>query len=73
MHLEGIMLCQISQIEKDKYCKKSRTCGIYKKYNKLVNITKKKQTHRSREQTRGYQWGGGEGQDRMGEWEVQRV
>ena len=33
-----------------------------KKYNKLVNITKKKQTHRFREQTSGYQWGGGEGQ-----------
>ena len=26
-----------------------------KKYNKLVNITKKKQTHRYREQTSGYQ------------------
>ena len=32
-----------------------------KKYNKLVNITKKRQTHRYREQTSGYQWGG-EGQ-----------
>ena len=28
-----------------------------KKYNKLVNKTKKKQTHRYREQTSGYQWG----------------
>ena len=27
-----------------------------KMYNKLVNITKKKQTHRYREQTSGYQW-----------------
>ena len=37
-----------------------------KKYNKLVNITKKKQTHRYRGQTSGYQWGEGrgEGQDR---------
>ena len=26
-----------------------------KKYNKLVNITQKKQTHRYREQTSGYQ------------------
>ena len=25
--------------------------------NKLVNITKKKQTYRYREQTSGYQWG----------------
>ena len=30
-----------------------------KKYNKLVNITKKKQTHRYREQTSGFQFGGG--------------
>ena len=28
-----------------------------KKYNKLVNVTKKKQTHKYREQTSGYQWG----------------
>ena len=32
------------------------------KYNKLVNITKKKQTHRYREQTSGYQWGEGRGE-----------
>ena len=33
-----------------------------KKYNKLVNIIKKKETHRYREQTNGYQWGiGGSG------------
>ena len=34
--------------------------------NTTVNITKKKQTHRYREQTTGYQWGEGraEGQDR---------
>ena len=31
------------------------------KYNKLVNITKKKQTLRHREQTSGYQWGEGNG------------
>ena len=30
-----------------------------KKYNKLVNETRKKQTHIHREQTRGYQWGEG--------------
>ena len=30
-----------------------------KKYNKLVNITKKKHTHRYREQTTGYQLGRG--------------
>ena len=32
-----------------------------KKYNILVNITKK-QTHRYREQTSGYHWGDGRGQ-----------
>ena len=32
-----------------------------KKYNKLVNMTKKKQMHRYREQTSGYQWGEGRG------------
>ena len=34
-----------------------------KKYNKLVTITKKKQIHNSREQTSGYQWGEGKGQE----------
>ena len=38
----------------------------YKNYNKLVNITKKKQTHRYKEQTNDYQWWGGEGQYRDG-------
>ena len=32
-----------------------------KKYNKLVNITKKTQTHRYIEQTSGYKWGEGRG------------
>ena len=30
-----------------------------KKENKLVNVTKKKQTHRYRKQISGYQWGVG--------------
>ena len=42
MDLEGIMLSEISQIEKDKYCKISHVES--KKYNKLVNITKKNKT-----------------------------
>ena len=37
-----------------------------KKYNKLVNITKKKQTHRYGEQTTGYHWGEGRGRDKIG-------
>ena len=32
-----------------------------KKYNKLVNIAKKQQTHRYKEQSSGYQWGEGKG------------
>ena len=59
--IEGIMLSEISQTEKDKYCMVSLICGILKKQNKLVNITKK----RSR-LTNVYQWGdtSGEGQER---------
>ena len=49
------MLREISQIEKDKYY----MYHLYtesKKYNKLVNVIKKKkqQTHRYRDQTSGY-------------------
>ena len=55
------MLSEISQTEKDKYCMISLICGNSKKYNKLGNITKKKQTHRYREQISGYQWGEGRG------------
>ena len=43
------MLSEISQKEKDKYCVLSFICRI-EKYNKLVNVTKRKQTHRYREQ-----------------------
>ena len=57
MDLEGIMLSEISQTEKDKYCMMLHVES--KKYNKLVNITWKKQTHRYREQTGDYQWGEG--------------
>ena len=32
-----------------------------KKYNKLANITKKRQTHKYREETSGYKWGEGMG------------
>ena len=39
---EGIMLSEVIQTEKDKYCIISFICGIIKKYNKVLNITKKK-------------------------------
>ena len=32
-----------------------------------MNITKQKQSHRYREQTSGYQWGGGGGGNKIGE------
>ena len=57
MDMEGIMLSEISW---------RATNTVYyhlyvksKKYNKLVNITKKKQTNRYREQINGYQQGQG--------------
>ena len=37
-----------------------------KKYNKLENIAKKKQTHRWREEASSYQWGEGRGRDTIG-------
>ena len=55
LDLEGIMLSEITQTEKDECIN-----HLYmkpKKYNKPVNTTKKQQTHKYREQTNGYQWG----------------
>ena len=43
-----------------------------KKYNKLLNITKRKETHRHREQTSGYQWVR-KGNIRVGDKEVQTI
>ena len=51
--MEGIILSEISQTKKDKYC----WYHLYvesKKYSKLVNKTKQKPTHRYRKQTSGY-------------------
>ena len=55
---EGIMRNEISQIEKE-YCMISLICGMQK--IQLVNITKKKQINRYREQTSGYQGGDASG------------
>ena len=67
--LEGTRLSEISQT------RKTNTIWYYvepKMYNKLVNITKKKQTYRYGERTSGYQWGDkGRGKIRLGEWKVQ--
>ena len=55
------MISEISQTEKD-----NTVCNyLYvesKKYNELVNIAKREQTHRYRGQTSGYQWGEGMGE-----------
>ena len=61
IYSEGIMLSEVSQINTVCY----HSYVESKKYNKLVDITKKKQNHRYREQTNGCQGGGGvtEGMD----------
>ena len=63
MDLEGIVLSEISQTEKHKYCMKSHVES--KKCNKLMNKTKRKETYRYGEQASGYQWTkeSGEGED----------
>ena len=48
--------------DKDKYCMISLICGILK--TKQINITKQKQSYRYREQTRGCQSGGEQGEER---------
>ena len=45
----GDTLSEISETDKDKFCKISLTCRLKKKkHHKLVNKMKKKQTHRYR-------------------------
>ena len=58
--LEGIIISEVSQTEKDKYC-----MILYmesKKDNKVVSKWKRSR-HRCREQSSGYHWGGGRGRD----------
>ena len=56
MDLEDIMLSEISQRKKINV--RYHLYMKSKKYNKFVNIAKKKQTHRYREQTGGCLCGG---------------
>ena len=49
MDLDGIMLSEISQREKEKHCMFSLICGIKK--TKQKNTTKQSHTHRYKEQT----------------------
>jgi hypothetical protein len=70
MDLEGIMFNNMSDREREMLYDTTYMWNT-KKYNKLVNITKKKQTHR--EQTSSYQWEEkrGEGQYRGRGIEIQ--
>ena len=65
---EDVMLSEISQMEKDKYCIMTLICGI-QKYNNLVNTRDKKQTRSYREQT--MVTSGVKGKIGLGEWEAQ--
>lgn len=38
-----------------------------------MNVAQKNQTHRYTEHVNGYQWEGGRGYIRAGEWEVQTI
>ena len=44
-----------------------------KEQNKLVTITKRKQTHRYREQTSGYQWKEERAKGKAGDLEVKNI
>ena len=57
------MLSEISQRKTNSVC---YHLYVESRKTKLMNITKKKQTHKYRKQTSGYWWGEGswEGQDR---------
>ena len=44
-----------------------------RKQNKLVKITKRRKTHRHREQTGGHQWEREEGKIAVGDYEVQTI
>ena len=62
----GGMLTEMCQTEKDQYPKDYHLYVESEKYNKLVNRTKQKWTHRYREETSGSsrERGRGEGLDR---------
>ena len=53
----NIILTEISHTEKDKYYMISYLRNLQNTTN--VNIAKKKQSHRYREQNSGYEWGEG--------------
>ena len=64
--LGGIMLSEINQTEKDKYCIESLVCGILKKKSKKVKLLVKVMEYRSSCQGLGEAgaWGRRRGQGR---------
>jgi len=56
MELEGLMLSEISQAEKDKYQMTSLICGVLNQSKS--EGTKQQRTHRPQEATSDYQRGG---------------
>ena len=62
MDLEGIVLSEISQIQKDKYCMISLICGSSKIQQASEYNSPKKQTHRQAS-------GSGGGSGRRGSWD----
>ena len=58
MALEIIVLSDVSQAEKDKYCVMSFICRIWN-MTEMNLFMKQKQTHRQGKQTYGYQKGEG--------------
>ena len=61
MDLEGIVLNEISWTKTHTVW--SHLHGASKKYNELVNVSEKKQSHAYREAASGYQWGEGRERD----------
>ena len=66
MALEGIML---NKSDRERQILYGITYLESKKYNKLVNKTKRMQTHRYKGQTSGYQWRWGKGVGKIGVWD----
>ena len=66
MDLEGTMVHEMSDRERQILYDITYVESLN---NKLVNKTTKKQTHRYREQTNSYQWGGGEGRKEGQYWD----
>ena len=65
MDLEIIVLSEVSQKEKDKYCVISLTYGIQNTTQMNLSM-KQRQTHTYREQIRGCQGGGEAGEGKSG-------